>query len=234
MVISRPSSRLLAKDWDALDDSDDDSREANVPRDMKYNRRNCERQQKHLKSLREVGGHLHDVYVCAKPDEPFWFVGKVGRVSDVTVQEAVARQWNLIEIHAANLRPLDLFASRGSMEIWVAPGDSEMEVAYNKPDLIFEQMFKDEECAVKNTMIGFQGEVYEGGEDGFRTWRTRDGKPSRPEVSGPPSPEQDQEEEIRAPTEEEMEDIQEKLKGMDINKVYEEQERRKRETSENA
>ena len=165
----------------------------------------------------------NDVYVREPGEETFWYTGKVARVTDVTLEQAVARQWPLIEQHAANLRPIELFPSRGRLEVWTAPGDSELEVAYNRPTLQMKKMEKNVDGAdtIKNSLIGFQGEVYQKGEEGFRSWRTEDGFPARPEIN--PGGEN------RPPTDEEMAQLQRELEGKDINEIYEEQERRKAE-----
>ena len=63
---------------------------------------------------------------------------------------------------------------------------------------------------VRNVEVGFQGEMYEGGEEGFRTQRTDDGMPARPEITDEPKKGPK-----RAPTDEEYAEIQEILKGKD-------------------
>ena len=181
----------------------------------------------------------NDVYI-PEPDSDgvFWFVGKVARISDISVEQAVARQWPLIVVHAANLRPVELYPNRKNLEIWIAPGDTELDVAYNRPEVVFQKMSPEVEGAkeVKSNMIGFQGEVYDKGEGmGFRTWRTDDGKPSKPEIQTPEAPafnaedasEQFSDERFRAPTEEELEKLQAALKdkNMDISQLYEEQQK---------
>lgn len=230
---------LSVKDWDAilrdLDDDNDTNNEhgtgrtdaIKVPPDMQYNLRNCQRQNRHYLAIRDAGGMpnlIHDVYARDPQSDVWWFIGKVARVSDITVEQAVARQWPMIESHAANLRPLELFACRGVMELWVAPGDSELMVAYNNPDVTLRRMNRHVEGSdkVKNVMIGFLGEIYDPGEEGFRTWRLPDGRPARPEIKGPQSDDDD----YRAPTAEEMERLQKALEGKDINDIYEEQQRR--------
>lgn len=223
-----PSTRLLSfSKWDNLVDEDDDDIAGGppVPFDVKYNERNVMRQHENLHSIRDIGGKelTNDVYVREPSSQTFWFVGKVARVSDVTLQQAVARQWPLIEQHAANLRPIELYPFRGNLEIWTAPGDSELEVAYNRPSIVFEKMEKtildSSPSNVKINTVGFSGEVYQQGEEGFRTWRTEDGLALNPEVNTGS--------ETRAPTDEEMSLIEEKLQGKDLNELYEEQERRK-------
>ena len=126
--------------WDNLVDEDDEG--PPIPPDMRYNERNVMRQHQHFCAIREAGGKelTNDVYVCEPDSGVFWFAGKVARVSDVSLEDAVARQWPLIEQHAANLRPIELYPYRGQIEIWTAPGDSELEVAYNRPSITFQQM----------------------------------------------------------------------------------------------
>jgi hypothetical protein len=175
---------LASRDWiDEVETSIEV--DTNVSPDMKYVPRNVMRQQKHYAAIREAGGPTNDVYIRDPEDlECFYFVGKVARISDVSLAEAVSRQWDLIEMHGAQLRPIELFPARGSLEIWTAPGDSEMQVAYNDPDLVFVSMKRNMNGAekIKNSFVGFEPEVYQGGEEGFRTWRTPDGRAAKPEI----------------------------------------------------
>lgn len=226
---SRPTSSLPASKWDNLVDEDDDDdggldfgEELPGPRDMRYIEFNIGRQNRNFVDIRTAGGPemTLDVYSRKPGDDVFWFTGKVARVSDVTPEQAVARQWSLIETHAARLRPIELYPSRGKLELWTCSGDSEMDVAYNRPTVQFVQMKRPEECvegldAIKPGFVGFQGEIYEGGEGGFRTWRNDDGTPAKPEIIDTP-----EKGEKRAPTDAEMEDIQELLKGKDLNEFF--------------
>lgn len=100
------------------------------------------------------------------------------------LEKAMARQWPMIEEHAARLRPAELYPKWGKLQLWVAPGDSEVDVAYCKPEIQFIQMSRDEDGAseVRNVVIGFAGELYENDEEGFRTKRTDDGKAVKAEV----------------------------------------------------
>ena len=205
--------------WDNLIDEDDEG--PPIPPDMKYVERNVMRQHENFVAIREAGGKemTNDIYVREPGSGIYWFAGKVARVSDVSLEDAVARQWPLIEQHAANLRPIELYPHRGRLEIWTAPGDSELEVAYNRPSVIFQKMNRQGSgTKIKNVLVGFQGEVYQPGEEGFRTWRTEDGLPANPETNA--------ERETRAPTDEEMAELEKKLEGQDLNALYEEQERR--------
>ena len=126
----------------------------------------------------------NDVYARDPKTDTYFFVGKIARVSDVTPDLAVARQYNLIEEHSARLRPLELYPAWGSIELWLAPGDSELDVAYCKPGIQFIRVGREVDGAseVRNSSCGFAGELYEGEEEGFRTQRTEDGFAAKPEV----------------------------------------------------
>lgn len=226
------------KDWDAIlaeeEQGDAPTRKSKIPYDMRYNQRNCERSSKNFAAIKEAGGPGADVYGCveSKSDDEgvFWFLGKVAHISDVSLEGCVARLWPLIQQHAANLRPLDLFGAvtNEELELWCAPLDSEFDVAYNRPRCVFQKMtdsVPDSE-AINVNYVGFQGEVYDRGEEGFRTRRYRStGLPSRPEITGPAD--EVEEEETTAPTDEQMALLEKALEGKDINALYEEQERRR-------
>lgn len=192
-----------------IDEDDDDDLQFNgppVPRDMKYNMFNIQRQRENFESIKTVAGNdlTNDVYARDPKTDTFWFVGKVARVSDIPLEKAVARQWSMIEEHSARLRPIELYPTWGSLQLWVAPGDSELDVAYCKPEVQFIQMFDvDDATAVRNVEVGFAGELYESDEEGFRTTRTADGKAVKPEIEA--SVDQ------RQPTDAELDDMMEML-----------------------
>lgn len=183
------------------------------------------RSNKHFVAIREAGGPsmTNDVYARNPDKNTFWFCGKVARISDVSIEQAVARQYALIEEHASRLRPIELYPKRGSIEIWTAPGDSEMDVAYNRPHIQFVKMKRCEDVdgadKIRNIEIGFQGDMYDSGEEGFRTFRTEDGLPMKPEIEEPKGGEGEK----RAPTDEEMAKINEMLKGQDLNELFKEE-----------
>lgn len=194
---------------------------------MRYERGNVQRQNRHFVDIRNVGGAkevTNDVYVRQPKSNVFWFIGKIARVDGVSIPECVARQYPLIAQHAANLRPLEMYPHRDErFEFWIAPGDSEMDVAYNKPDLQFTKIVIDDALAessmeVRNIMVGFQGEMYEGGEEGFRTWRDEDGYPLKPEIKGPNTGEETKPKDFN--------NLMEQIEGMDAQKLWEEQEKR--------
>mmetsp|Transcript_30931 Transcript_30931/g.41043 ORF Transcript_30931/g.41043 Transcript_30931/m.41043 type:complete len:155 (+) Transcript_30931:261-725(+) len=140
---------------------------------------------------------------------------------DVSLEQAVARQWPLIEQHARRLRPIELYSKKGrdALQIWTAPGDSELNVAYNRPNTQFQKMKRADEIPgaekIRAIEIGFQGEMYQQNEEGFRTVRTEDGRPANPEVQ-PTS-------ETRAPTNDEMKKIQEMIKGKDLGGMFDDE-----------
>jgi len=227
-----------ASKWDSLVDEDDDDEdnmidgtpsatESDIPvsPDMTYIERNVRRCHTNFMNLRDISGKevCNDIYAKSPArKEEMWYVGKVAKISDVSLEDCIARQWNIIEMHATNLRPIELYPHRGRLELWSAPGDTELEVAYNRPELIMTQMKHYELTSkdLKNNVIGFQGEVYQEGEEGFRSWRNEDGSPARPEIA--PGGE------TRPPTEEEMAQLQKDMERQNISvkDVYKEQEKR--------
>eukprot|EP00571_Detonula_confervacea_P008106 CAMPEP_0172319386 /NCGR_PEP_ID=MMETSP1058-20130122/37500_1 /TAXON_ID=83371 /ORGANISM="Detonula confervacea, Strain CCMP 353" /LENGTH=251 /DNA_ID=CAMNT_0013034413 /DNA_START=29 /DNA_END=784 /DNA_ORIENTATION=+ len=185
------SSVFATNKWDMLIDEDEDL-EFNGPpvtRDMKYNVFNIKRQRENFESIKAVAGAdlTNDVYARDAEKDTFWFIGKVARVSDIPLEKAMARQWPMIEEHSARLRPVDLYPKFGSLQLWTAPGDSEIDVAYCKPEIVFVQMFRDvdDSSEVRNMEVGFAGELYESDEEGFRTKRTNDGKAVKQEIQIP-------------------------------------------------
>lgn len=209
---------VLRSKWDNLVDDDDEPISGPpISRDMRYIEGNLLRQSKNFAAIKGAGGVelVNDVYARDPEDQVFWFIGKVARISDVTIHQCIARQYALIEEHAARLRPLELFKKVGSIEIWLAPGDSEMDVAYNRPSCQFiGPMSREVEGsdAVKNSFVGFQGEVYLDGEEGFRCLRKDDGSPLKPEIKSP-------EDEKKTLTDDDMKKIAEALKGQDLSSL---------------
>jgi len=220
---ARPKSK-----WDLLEDEDEDDEfgsdaasDSKIPvaNDMTYVERNVKRSHENFLSLRNIGGKeiCNDVYAKSPvAKEEIWYVGKVAKVSDVSLEDSISRQWNLIETHATNLRPIELYPHRGRLELWTAPGDSELEVAYNRPELKLTRMERYEVTPqqLRNNLIGFQGEVYQEGEEGFRSWRKEDGSPARPEIN--PGGE------TRPPTEAEMEQLRKEMdrKNISVEDIY--------------
>lgn len=193
-----------------IDEDEDEDLQFNgppVPRDMKYNLFNIQRQRENFDSIKAVAGVelTNDVYARDPTSDTFWFVGKVARTSDTPIENVIARQWSMIEEHSARLRPVELYPKWGELELWVAPGDSELDVAYCKPEVVFLQMFRDVNGAseVRNVEVGFAGELYEGSEEGFRTVRTPDGTAKTPETQSSVD--------RRQPSDAELDDLMEML-----------------------
>jgi len=176
---SSKTSRNGKRNWDDLDEEDSRNDKAlNL----------ITQQSKNYEAIRKVSGAslVNDIYVRDSSTGTFWFIGKVARVSDVSLPKAVEHQWPMIEEHAGRLQPSELDSKNRDLEIWCAPGDTELEVAYNNPETIFIKMRRNNDVEgskdVKNVEVGFKGEMYEGGEEGFRTWRNEDGTPTRPQI----------------------------------------------------
>lgn len=155
----------------------------------------------------------YDLYVHASNSDIFWFVGKLIHDSnEMSAEEALYYEQDLIKEYAKSLRPADLsgpLAVDFELEIFTSPGNNEMNVAQNKIDLTkFTYTLPgaevvvvggggstdgsiEEKMSLKNVPnmssesmtiqpknnVGFEPEVYEGGEEGFRVKRNRDGTP---------------------------------------------------------
>lgn len=80
---------VFAKDkWDSLiDEDEEEDLQFNggppVPRDMKYNMFNIQRQRENFEAMKNVAGKecLNDVYARDGDTDTFWFIGKTARVS---------------------------------------------------------------------------------------------------------------------------------------------------------
>jgi hypothetical protein len=131
----------------------------------------------------------NDVYVRApaNSETTLWFVGKVAFRGSATAQQAaVAQKRVILEYSKSELRPQNLGGSYSkNLELWLAPGDSEMDVVRNVVEL--EQVkgsasdLPDDEDFLNN--VGFNPEIYVGDErlqGGFRVERDAEGKPIKP------------------------------------------------------
>lgn len=184
--------------WDTIiidDEEEDDDDFLIPPKDMEYTPQNIMRQHENYLAISKVGGNetITDIYARDPTKNTFWFVGKVSRCTGtVSIDQAIQRQWYLIEGHAARLRHKELAPKMKTIELWAAPGDSELDVAFNRPHVVFTKIPRPKRQAdidqirksVKAVEVGFQGEIYDQGEDGFRTERTDDGLPANPERKG--------------------------------------------------
>lgn len=169
-----------------------------VPRDMRYEEANIRRQAETFDLLVDAGGEdvIDDVYVRSGGKKEWWLVGKVARVSDVSPEQAIERQWPLIDRHVWALRlpvrsPSDITSP---LEVWYAPGNTELDAARNDPNLTFVQVMP-EKCegaaAVAAPLVGFVGKTYGTGAPVFFVKRNvEDGTPCGVELEGDwmPSP----------------------------------------------
>lgn len=145
-----------------------------------------------------------DVYVRSplNDESTFWFVGKVIRMIEAesgnadgnglvgtvfpTEEEAILSQKRLILEYAKNqLRPQNMGGPYAkNLELWSAPGDSEMDVVQNKVALVqISGSSRDlrEGFYVKD--VGYNPEIYVGEEQqkgGLRVVRDSNGKPVKP------------------------------------------------------
>jgi hypothetical protein len=157
-------------------------------------------------SLRKEQGAAacHDVYVRSPDDSrtTFWFVGKIARnvkASDgsgsesesvhyvPTPTEAVLSQKRIIlEYAKQHLRPQNFGGKyAATLELWLAPADSEMDVVQNKVTL---ERVKGSVADLSDdfsvTKVGFNPEIYVGDElnkGGLRVERDEEGRPNRPQ-----------------------------------------------------
>jgi len=138
----------------------------------------------------------HDVY-CYSPlndKETFWYVGKIAVRPNTaaTAQQAALSQKRLIfEYSKRELRPQNLGGKYSeALELWLAPGDSEMDAVQNKVSLTkVEGTTKDllPDFSVKD--VGYNPEIYVGDEiekGGLRIKRNPEtGEPTKPEWDVP-------------------------------------------------
>jgi hypothetical protein len=132
----------------------------------------------------------NDVYCKSPLNDPqlLWFVGKVAirPNTGATRQQAVIAQKRLIlEYAKSELRPQNFggkYAS--SLELWLAPGDSELDAVQNKIPLekvVGSVADLAADFAVSD--VGFNPELYVGDErakGGLRIKRDDEGKPVKP------------------------------------------------------
>jgi len=143
---------------------------------------------------------VSDMYVRSplNDKELYWFVGKICRRTDIndkklkgtsipTEFEAVISQKRLILEYAKNkLRPQNFGGPyANNLEIWLAPGDTEMEVVQNKIQLtkVTGSLANLSDSAFSVADVGFNPEIYVGDEikeGGLRVKRDDNGKPMKP------------------------------------------------------
>ena len=149
--------------------------------DTAYTSENILRQLRHYNQIRQVGGTecVDDIYAKdptpAGDDVRFWFVGKVARCTSAEL--AVARQFNLLEEHACRIRPVELGRSFGDLELFAAPGDTELLTARNDPGIRLQPMPRTVEGSDRIALleVGLNLEIVTNQGAGFCILRTKDG-----------------------------------------------------------
>lgn len=158
--------------------------------DMAYIATNIQQQMNTYQAIRQASSSsssssldsIHDVYVCSKSSSPttFWYIGKIA-MAGVTLEDAMNRQWNLLEEHSTRLRPVELGRSFGSLEYWVAPADSEELCRQGTVDLIPITIMRSKDTsAVPRKAVGFLCEVVMNNGIGFCLERQEDGTTPTP------------------------------------------------------
>lgn len=145
-----------------------------------------------------------DIYVRSplNDERVFWFVGKVIRIIErgagdeigndligtvyPTEEDAIISQKRLILEYARNqLRPQNMGGPYAkNLELWSAPGDSEMDVVQNKVNLVsLTGSSRDLREGFNVKDVGYDPEIYVGDEQqkgGLRVVRDSEGKPVKP------------------------------------------------------
>eukprot|EP00560_Eucampia_antarctica_P004645 CAMPEP_0197836396 /NCGR_PEP_ID=MMETSP1437-20131217/28825_1 /TAXON_ID=49252 ORGANISM="Eucampia antarctica, Strain CCMP1452" /NCGR_SAMPLE_ID=MMETSP1437 /ASSEMBLY_ACC=CAM_ASM_001096 /LENGTH=131 /DNA_ID=CAMNT_0043442531 /DNA_START=191 /DNA_END=583 /DNA_ORIENTATION=+ len=121
---------LMAKDYRTSRSSPSSDSED----DMMYTTSNIMRQSRNFQQIIAVDKDAaYDIYVQDVQRTPnlFWYIGKIAHCTGTcTLEEAIARQWTLIQEHAVRLRPVELGnAAYGKLQIWTAPYSSEVEMS---------------------------------------------------------------------------------------------------------
>jgi len=142
-----------------------------------------------FEKLKEVGHPVAcDLYARLGGTTTFWFCGKLIHDPGMQFSEAMSIELPVIVEYAKALRPQELGSPMSAkistdMQIWHAPANSEMDVAQNKvtlnrfvPLLIEDYSHILVSSSIED-LIGYQPEIYQGGEKGFRVQRGDNGEP---------------------------------------------------------
>ena len=107
------------------------SRSPPIGGDMAYTEDNIRRSATTFQSIRKIGGATctDDIYVSSnKSPFQYWYIGKIARTDGtVSLEQGIARIWNLIEEHACRLRAVELGREYGTIQVWCSKcGDTEL------------------------------------------------------------------------------------------------------------
>lgn len=108
----------------------------------------------------------------------YWFVGKVARCTGtVSPEQAIARQYNLLEEHACRIRPIELGRYFGTIEMCMAPGNTEVLMAQKDPCVRLQKVPRFVEGADEVALleVGLNLEIVTNQGVGFCIYRDDDG-----------------------------------------------------------
>jgi len=108
----------------------------------------------------------------------YWFVGKAARCTGtVSPEQAIARQYNLLEEHACRIRPIELGRYFGTIEMCMAPGNTEIFMAQNDPCIRLQKVprFVEGVGEVALLEVGLNLEIVTNQGVGFCIYRDDDG-----------------------------------------------------------
>lgn len=123
----------------------------------------------------------NDLYARLVGEETCWFIGKSIHAPTVTDLAAIDILLPLLQEYAKSLRPKELAGPKATNDLQVlyTKGNSEMDVAQNKVPLTVYASGPD--CAVRSFIpsddVGYEPEIYQNNEEGFRCWRDSQGLP---------------------------------------------------------
>jgi hypothetical protein len=132
-----------------------------------------------------------DLYARLGGTPTFWFIGKLIHDPGLQLPEALSIEHPVLVEYAKALRPKELGSPAAvkistDVQLWFAPGNTEMDVAQNKvtlkrvTPLPLEQYSHVLSSPGAEDFVGFQPEIYQGGEEGFRVARNDNGEPLKP------------------------------------------------------
>lgn len=129
---------------------------------------------------------ITDIYCRVANTDTFWFTGKVANRNTIGKVVAVSQLASLITNYAKFLRPREIGGPTSigtELEVWAAPGNSEMQVAQNK--ITLEKIERKGQIESDSALefagaIGFEPEIYVDNEEGFRCFRDENGAPVKP------------------------------------------------------
>jgi len=156
---------------------------------MAYTEKNIRRSAETFLQIRTIGGAecTNDIYARSPGKFEYWYIGKVARTDGTVkdINQAISRLWNMMEEHACRLRAVELGREFGNVELWVARGDSELEMSQalgsgsgsgDKMSLKKMERYAVGSEHVKALEVGFIAEVVNNDGKGFLIVRDDEGR----------------------------------------------------------